>query len=74
MSLFRITVQHLPEIAFDNPDFPDYLVRGCRPFEGLGVLVPRADVLLDCPREMWDGGERAAADRLTCKDSEPDLD
>ena len=74
MLLFIITGQHLPEIAFNDSNLSDYLVCRCRPLEGLRVLVPRADVLLNCPREMWDGDERAAADRLAGKDSEPDLD
>jgi hypothetical protein len=48
MSLFCITVQHLSEIPFDDPDFPDYLVRSCRQLlladpaiapHGGGVLV-----------------------------------
>jgi len=61
-------------ICAKSCDFVEDGFRGGGPYEGTGGLVVVIDEMLDFSRQLFDAGERAAADGLLGNDAEPAFD
>jgi hypothetical protein len=74
VGLLGVVVDELFDVGLDEADFGEDFVGGGGPFERFGLAVPGFDVGPDPCDESRDRRERAASDRLTGDDAEPDLD